>query len=215
MAEDRAADDRQIGIRADEVVGEERDEVEQAAEGRAVDLHRAVLGAERDAVLVIVDIGGILQKPVLPRELDRDQTVVFTRRIIGAAGIALRLAVELALGIARGSGAARRGDRARVLFRLGEVDGDVKLAVFGGRLPRLPLAVLGNAVAADIVRVTGKAIVPVRRRSGALGVKSAEAPDRLRGPRRQHAHQAGIHQIPARNAPVDHAARRGVVQDGF
>ena len=191
---------------------EERDEIEQAAEGRAVDFHRTVLGAERDAVLVIVDIGGILQKPVLARERDRDQAVVFARGIIGAAGIALGLAAELALGIAGGLGAARRGDRARVLLGLGEVDRDVKLAVFG---LGLPLAVLRDAVAADIVAVAAESIIPVGRSLGILGVKRAETSDHLGGTRRQYAHEARVQQVAARDAAVDDAARRGVVEDGL
>ena len=193
---------------------EERDEVEQAAEGRAVDLHRAVLGAEGDAVLVIVDVGRILQKPVLPREFDRDDAVVFARRIVGApgAGVALRLAAELALRVARGFGAAGRGDRARILLRLGEVDRDVELAVLRRGLP---LAVLRDAVAADVVRVAGEAVIPVGRRLRFRVEERAEGPDHGRGPRREHAHETRVHQVAAGDPAVDEAARGRVVEDGF
>ena len=129
VAEDGAADDGQVCVAADEIVREKCDEIHKPLKRGSVYLHGAVLRAEDDAVLIIINIGGILQKPVLPAESERDEAVIFPRGIIDAPGVALRLAAELALGIARLFRLQRGGDGARVLFGLGEVDGYLQRAV--------------------------------------------------------------------------------------
>ena len=68
MRQDGAAHDGKVGVGADEVVREEVHEVEQAREGRAVDVHGAVLHAHGDAVLLEVRIGAVLQAPTLVHE---------------------------------------------------------------------------------------------------------------------------------------------------
>ena len=55
-----AAHDRQVGVGADEVVRELLDEIKQLAEGAAVYDHRRVALVEEYAVLVVVDVGGVL-----------------------------------------------------------------------------------------------------------------------------------------------------------
>ena len=53
----------------------------------------------------------------------------------------------------------RRRDGLGVLLRFGEVDGDVQFPIGGGRLP---LHILGDAIAPDVVRILTEAIKPVR-----------------------------------------------------
>ena len=118
MAEYGAADDGQVCVAADEVVREYGDEIEQASEHGLVDFHGDMVAVENDAVLVIVDIGGILEIVALPVKLNGDDAVVAAAGIIEPAHIALRLAAEQALGIAHGLLELRRGDGARVLFGL-------------------------------------------------------------------------------------------------
>ena len=46
---------------------------------------------QNNAVLIIIDIGGVLQKEVFPIQFDRDYSVVFPGRIVCIAGISFGL----------------------------------------------------------------------------------------------------------------------------
>ena len=60
MGEDRASDDRNIGIRADKIVREEPDEVKSLFHKSAVDLHRRMFPGKNYAMFIVVRIRGIL-----------------------------------------------------------------------------------------------------------------------------------------------------------
>ena len=64
VGQNGTAHDRKIRIGAQEIVGEQLDEIEELYKGRSLDLHGHMLAAENDTVLVIVHIGRILEKPV-------------------------------------------------------------------------------------------------------------------------------------------------------
>ena len=160
VAQDGAADDGQVGIRADKVVRELADEVQQLAEGRAVDLHRRMRAVEDDAVLVIIDIRRILQIPAAAVDRHGNDTVILAGRVVHPSGIALVFGAESALGIAGLRRELGRRNGARVLLRLGEVDRDVQRTV--GALVD-PLLIARDAVAADIIRVLAEGVEPVRR----------------------------------------------------
>ena len=212
VGQNRAADNRQVGVGADKVVRKLPHKVEQLAKAGAVDLHRDVLAVEADTVFVVVDIGRILQEPRRAVDGDRHDAVVLAGRVVDPSGIAFILRAQLAAGIVGGGQVAGGGNRLRVLFRLGQVDGDVQLAVFGHRLP---LHVAGDAVAADVVGVLAKPVVPVGGLLRALPVESVEFFDHLRRPRRQHTHQPGIKQVAVNDAVLfEHTALIGVVQQG-
>ena len=193
VRQDRAADDGQVRVRADEVVRELPHEVQQLAEAGLVYLHGRVDAVEDDAVFVIIHIGRILHEPGRIVYRDGDYPVVLPCGVVDAAGVALVFGAELAARIVRGGQVPRRSDGARVLFRLREVYGDVELAVVRGGFP---LDVLGDAVAADVVGVLAELIVPVRGLFRALRVETAELLDDLCGPRRQGAHEPRIEQVP-------------------
>ena len=63
VAQDAAAHDRQVGVATHKVVGEQSHKIQQLAEGRPLNFHRGVLVVEHDAVLVIVNVGAVLQIP--------------------------------------------------------------------------------------------------------------------------------------------------------
>ena len=158
MAQDAAAHDGQVGIAAHEVVGEEGHEVQQLAEGGTLDLHGGVLAVEDDAVLVVVDVGAVLEIPRAVVDGQRDDAVVLAGGMVQPAGIALVLHAELALGVGALGGELCRRDGLGVLFGLREVDGDVKVAVRGlGDPLEVPL----DAVAADVVGVLTELVEPV------------------------------------------------------
>src|SRR5699024_2034639 len=116
-------------------------------------------------------IGGVLQEPGGVVDGYGHDAVVLPRGVVDAAGVALVFGAELAARVVGGGQVPGGGDGARVLFGLGEVYGDVQLAVLRGGFP---LDVLGDAVAADVVGVLAELVVPVRGLFRALGVESAE-----------------------------------------
>ena len=201
MAEDGAAHDGQVRVGAYEVVGELLHEVQQLPEGCPVDLHGDVPAIKDDAVLVVVDIGGILEEPFAVVDGDGDDPVVPPGGMVHPARVALIFPAELALGVAALGGGLGGGDGPGVLLRLGEVDGDVQIAVLRGGNP---LHVSGNAVAADVVRILAEPVIPVRGRLGRLGVFLPEGPDDLRGAGGENSHQAGVKEVPAGDVPLNH-----------
>ena len=118
VRQNRAADDRQIGVRAEEVMRELTDKIEQLAERALIDLHRHVLAAEHDAVLIVVDIGRILEKPIRSVDCERHSAVVLARRVVHAPRVADVLLAEHTRRVSGRFHFLRRRDRLRVLFGL-------------------------------------------------------------------------------------------------
>ena len=209
VAENRAAHNGEIGVAAHKVVGELLDEVQQLAEGGLIDLHGGVMPIQNDAVLVVVDIGAVLEEPVLLIDGDGDDPVVLPGGVVEPSRVALVLPAELALGVAGLGRGLRRGNGLGVLLRLGQVDGDVHIPVGCGGLP---LYIPGDAVAPDVVRVLTKAVKPVCGRLRVGLIPSPEFTDDLSGAGRQYAHQLGIEQVAAGDVVLYDAPRRRVVQ---
>ena len=210
MAQDGAAHDGQVRVGAHEVVGELADEVQLLAEGGAVDLHGDVLAVEDDAVLVIVDIGAVLEEPALPIDGDGDDPVILAGGMVHPAGVALILPAQLALGIAALGRRLGGGDGPGVLLRFGEVDGDVQVPKLRGGDP---FHIPGDAVAADVVRILAEPVVPVGGGLRGLGIALPEGSKHLGGAGRQAAHQLRVQQVPADHAALDAAVGFRPVQD--
>ena len=70
--------------------------------------------------------------------------------MIDSPVVSLVLDAQLALGIAALRRVSCCRDRLGILLGLGEIDGDVQLAVLGLRLPS---SVSGDPVSADIIRI--------------------------------------------------------------
>ena len=171
MVEDRAADDGEVGIGADEVVREEIDEGEHVLHVGAVDVHGDMVVVEEDAVLLIVEIRGILEEPGVFVEGEGDHAVILAGRETGAARIAGIVDTEHAGGIGKAGGIFERGDVAGIFFRLGEVDGDVQIAIGGGGGEAL---IFGDLVDADVIAVAAELIEPVGGSGGAFGMIAHE-----------------------------------------
>ena len=93
-------------------------EIKELKKRALVNLHRCVLCVQHDTVLVIIDVGGILEAPLLPADFDRDDPMIFSCRIIHAAGIALALMAKLALRIPGLLCFTGSCNRLRILLRL-------------------------------------------------------------------------------------------------
>ena len=164
MAEDRAAHDGEVGIGADEVMREEVHEVQQAAKRRAVHMHRSMLCAHGDAVLLEVCVRAVLEAPLLATQLDGDDAEVLTSRMAtGQSGrparVSLVLNAQLAgrIRLPRRCGARGR-DIAWVLLRLGFVDGDLQRTPRG---VRHPLKVARDGGATYVVDVAAELVEPI------------------------------------------------------
>ena len=72
VRQNRAAHDGQVGVGANKVVREQVHKIEQAGETLAVNVHRAMLGAHGNAVLVKVRVRAVLEAPTLAIKLNRD-----------------------------------------------------------------------------------------------------------------------------------------------
>ena len=59
------ADNGKVRVGAQEIVGEPLHKIKQLHKRIPVDLHRRMGAVENDAVLIIINIGGILESPVL------------------------------------------------------------------------------------------------------------------------------------------------------
>ena len=151
-------------------------EIEKLFKSLFVNYHRSVLLIKKNAVLIVVNIGGILEAPFLAADVHGDNSVILSCGVIYSACIAHIFRTEEALGIAALLCVLCGGNCLGVLFGLGEVYGDVKLAVFG---VGFPLDVLCDTVAADIVGVTAEFIEIVRCLYGRFLIIRSEFADDL------------------------------------
>ena len=209
VAQDAATHDGQISVAAHKVVGEQAHKIQQLAEGCTLDLHGGVLVVEHDAVLVIVNVGAVLQVPRAVVDGQRDDAVVLTRGVVHTACVALVLHAQLALGVSALGCKLCGGNGLGVLFRLGQVDGNIQIAVLGlGH----PLQVALDAVAADVVGVLTELVKPV---GGGLRtfvlVPLLKVCAHDAGARGQHAHQLGVEQVAGGGVILAHAAGNGIV----
>ena len=211
VRENGAAHDGQIGVGADKVMRELRHEIEQAHEAVVRNAHRHMLAVEHDAVLVVISVGRVLQIPLILAERQRHDAVVLARREIHSTCIARVFHAEHAARIAGLLRIFLCGDVTRILFRLGEIDGDLQLAA-GRRAEEAH--VFGDAVYADIVHVAAELIEIIGGGLRALrSVELFKARAYLRRMRRERAHQLCGKQVAALNAVGKESARGGDVQN--
>ena len=95
VGENRAAHDGQVGIGAHKVVRKLGHKVQELAEAGAVDLHGRVLGVKDDAVLVVINVGRVLEVPAAFVDGKRDNPMVLPRRVVEPSGIALVFGAQL------------------------------------------------------------------------------------------------------------------------
>ena len=99
VCQNAAADDGQVGIRAEEIVRELLDERKQLIKRRAVNDHRRVLGVHHDRVLIVIDIRRILEAPRLAVDRDRHDAEILPCRVRDRARVADVFDAEQALRV--------------------------------------------------------------------------------------------------------------------
>ena len=215
VRQNRAAHDGQVGVGANKVVREQVDKVEQAGQPLAVDVHRAMLGAHGNAVLVKIRIRAVLEAPALAVELNGDNAQILAGGVSaavgcgGASGVALVLDAELAGGIllAQVLGCTCRGDIARVLLGFGQVDGDFKIAPVGGGAP---FDVARDGGTAHVAGVAAQAVEPVGRGAGFVDAHTAgKLVNHGRRTRHERTHDAHGDTVAARRRVLGGAVGNG------
>ena len=213
MGQDGTAHDGQVGIGAHKVMGQQGDKLQQPGNGLAAHLHGPVLTAQYDAVLVVIHIRGILQKPGLVPQGERDQPVVAPGSLVGAAQIALVLPAQGALGIAGLGGVFGGGNGFGVFLRFGQVDGDDQIPILRGGGPQL---VLFDAVHPDVVGGAAQAVIVIGGGLFVLLIQLVELAHHFRGPGHQAVHQLGVELIPGiLGIRVDNALLGGTLAQDF
>ena len=210
MRQDRTADDRKIRIGADRIMREEGDELEKPLKCMNVDLHRDVLSREDDAVLIVVDVRGVLHEPVFSVESERDQADRLACRVVETAGVADIFRAEQAARISVLLLRERSCDRPRILLGLREIDRDVEFTV--ARLCD-PFSVFLNAVCADIVGIAAYFIEIIGRLLRALLIECFEGAHNFGGARCQASHELRVEEVAACDAVLDVSARDCVVEE--
>ena len=212
VAQNRAADNGQICVGAEEVVRKLLREVQQAPKRRVRDAHGRMRCIQDNAVLVIIDIRRVLQIPVAAIQLQRNDAVVLPGRVVHAARIALVFRAKSAFRVAGLRRVFGSGDGARVLFGLGQVDRDVERSVFA--IIR-PLLVLRNTVTPDIVSILTEAVEPVSCFARRDFIECAEAGAHLMRARRKGAHEFRVEQIACNLIVLTHTAQNGIVRQSL
>ena len=197
VGQNRTAYDRKIRIGSQEIMGEQLDEIEELHEGGSLDLHGHMLTAENDAVLVIIHIGRILEKPVCLIDFQRNDPVILSGRMVYPTHISHVFLAELALGITALLHQFGSRNGLGILLRFGEIDGNINISIHTGNSPaNIP----GNTIAANIVRVLGKLIVIICGLFRRLFVKLPEFSGDLGRSRQKTVHQSGVKKITVNGA---------------
>ena len=93
--------------------------IKKLAKSRSVDCHRRMLGIKNDTVLVIVNIGRILKKPIAIINPQGNDSVILPRGGSERSRISLIFAAESTFRISALLHKLRRRNRFRVFFGLG------------------------------------------------------------------------------------------------
>ena len=100
MRQNGTAYNRQIGIRAYEIVGELLYKIQKLSEGIVIDSHRGVLSIKHNTMLIIVNVRGVLEAPFAVVYCNGNNSVVLSGWEVKSACIPLALLTKHALRIA-------------------------------------------------------------------------------------------------------------------
>lgn len=172
VGQDRPTHNGKIRIGAYKVMRKLSDEIQHFAEAGVVDLHRRMFGIKDDAVLLIVYIRRILQKPGLSVNRYGDYPVILSGRVVDSACVPFIFPAELASGIEGSRHVSGRRNGLGILFRLGKINRDIHLSIGSFRFPA---HVPGDAVSADIVGILAELVIPVGSFFRAFFIKGPES----------------------------------------
>ena len=131
VGQDRAADNRQVGVRTCEIAWKGLNDVQQALKGQPADGHRKVLAVQKDAMLIKVGIGRILEAPFLSSQVKSNNAMVGTGLVVQATLVAFVFHAELAGWIITILNLFSCRNFLGILFWLREIDGDFQISISG------------------------------------------------------------------------------------
>ena len=163
----------------------------QPVKGLPCDRHIPVLAGKDDAMLIIINIRRILKKPRLPAEVQPDHPMAGAAGMAHLARIPFVFHTQQALGVVGAFLLLGRRDILGIFLRLGQVDGDIQVAVLGRGLVA---DILRNAAGLDVVAYSGKAVKLLGGQSGRLPVTLVKPGVYLRRLGKEYIHhRAGQH----------------------
>ena len=122
VCQNRSTNNRKIRIRSQNIVRELLHEIKQLAEGIVIDLHRYMLSVKYDTMLIVINIRRILESPLFSIDLNGNNTVILSCRMIDPSCISFVFTAEQTLRISGLLHQLRCCNRLGVLLRLGKVD---------------------------------------------------------------------------------------------
>ena len=167
VREDRSTHNRQVGIRANKVVGESVHKVKEIDERLVINVHRNVIRVHGNAVLVKVRVWTVLESPTMLIEFNGDDAQVLPSRMStctrrsAASGVALVIQAELACGVLLARSVLSCFsccNLTRIFFWLGEVDGNLKVSPGSWCSPG---DVSSNGTSSDIAGIAAERVEPV------------------------------------------------------
>ena len=193
-------------------MGELFHKIEQLDKCGAVDLHRDMLTVEYDTVFIIVYVWRVLEAPFAVVDGDGDDPVVFSGRMIEPSGIAFIFHAKLTFGISTCFCISGSGNGFGILFRLGQIDGNVDLSIITGDLPFL---ILTYPVTADVVAVLREFVKESSSCFRRYLVLFPEVCLDLSRAWEQTVHQSGVKKIPVSDAVRDQFPSDCFIQQFF
>ena len=122
VCQNRSTNNREIRIRSQNIVWKLLHKIKQLAEGIVINLHRYMLSVKHDTVLIIINIGRILESPLFPIDLNGNNAVILSCRMIDPACISFVFTAEQTFRISSLLHQLRCCDCLRVLLWLRKVD---------------------------------------------------------------------------------------------
>ena len=129
VGQDGATDNRQVGVGSCKIAWKSLDDVQQALKGQPADGHRKVLAVQKDAMLIKVGIGRILEAPLLSRNIKTNNPVIASSWMIDTTIVAFIFHTELTLRIVTRLNQLSRRNLLWILFRLREIDGNLQFTI--------------------------------------------------------------------------------------
>ncbi|MNZ78125.1 hypothetical protein D3C78_966890 [compost metagenome] len=179
-------------------------EIKQSRKGRMRNNHRLVNALEDDAVLVVIHIRRVLEIPLFTLQLKRQYPKILTGRMIRTACISYIFCAKQALGILRLRHRLKQCDLLRVLLRLREINGDLKLAEFGRMLP---VQVLSDTIHSNVIGIYAQPVESIGRSlQPFLLCLAPECGMGFRGTGHEQTHNPSIQQIAIRRCIIRYQA---------
>ena len=208
MAQDGTAHDWKIRIGTDKIMRKQLNEIEQLDKSRPLNLHGNMFKVKDNAMFIVIYIRRILESPVGAVDLQRNDPVILSCRMIDSSCISDIFLAEQALGISALFCKLRRRDGFRILFRLGEIDGNINVSIRTGHAPP---HILFDPVTADVVGILTQLVEIIRCFHRAFLIQLPEFRRHLRRSRHQAVHQLRVEQIPVNNAVMLHQPLFGCI----